>query len=110
MKFALALILIALPAAAHAQTKAPSQSLPDASEKTQCWDTLQNLAHDRRQNEGKLDSTGFYAGQHAGSSEDRKVQGPGAEPKDPTGVTVGESNQGRQQSGASVRPPGLPNC
>jgi hypothetical protein len=84
--------------------------MPDASEKTQCWDTLQNLARDQRQNEGKLGSTGTYATQHAGSSEDRKLQGPGAEPKDPTGVTVGESNQARQQTGASVRPPGLPNC
>jgi hypothetical protein len=104
--FWIASIVACLTSAADAQ----NQGLPDSSGKTLCWDTLQNVARDRYQNTGKLDATGNYAGQHIGSSEDRKVQGPGAEPKDSTGVTVGEGNAGRPMTGASVRPPGLPNC
>jgi hypothetical protein len=88
-----------LAAGAHAQTQAtppPAKSLSDQSQNAQCWDVLQNVARDKVQHKGKLEATGEYARQHSASSEDRKVQGPGAEPKDPTGVTVGESNAGQK--------------
>jgi hypothetical protein len=104
-------LLLASSAAALAQTNPPpAKSLPDSSASTQCWDVLQNVARDKFSNEGKLQATGDYARQHSSSSEDKKVQGPGAEPKDPTGVTVGESNQGKALTGSSIRPAGLPNC
>jgi hypothetical protein len=115
MKATLSAAFIFLAAGAHAQTQAtppPAKGLNDQSENAQCWDVLQNVARDKAQHEGKLQATGEYAKQHSASSEERKVQGPGAEPKDPTGVTVGESNAGQKrfESGASIRPPGLPNC
>ena len=104
-------LLLAAAFAAQAQTNPPPpNSLPDSSAGTQCWDVLQNVARDKVSNEGKLQATNEYAKQHSSSSEDRKVQGPGAEPKDPTGVTVGEGRQGRELTGSSVRPSGLPNC
>lgn len=107
----LTVLLLAASSAAEAQTSPPpAKSLPDASASTQCWDVLHNVARDKTNNEGKLQATGEYAKQHSSSSEDRKVQGPGAEPKDPTGVTVGESKQGKELTGHSVRPAGLPNC
>ena len=110
-KFALALLLLAT-ASAHAQTATTEggKGVTDTSANTQCWDVLQNVARDKPRSDGKLSATGDYDKQQSGSSEDRKVQGPGAEPKDSTGVTVGESNAAQQRSGASVRPSGLPNC
>jgi hypothetical protein len=105
-----AVVLLAALSSAQAQTSPPANSLPDPSAGTQCWDVLQNVARDKISNAGKLQATGEYAKQHSSSSEDRKVQGPGAEPKDPAGVTVGESKQGKELTGRSVRPSGLPNC
>lgn len=104
------LLLVASSLALAQTSPPPAKSLPDSSANTQCWDVLQNVARDKVNNEGKLQATGEYAKQHSSSTEDRKVQGPGAEPKDPTGVTVGESNQGKALTGSSVRPAGLPNC
>jgi hypothetical protein len=94
---------------AFAQAPTPP-GIPDASSNTQCWDTLNNMSRDKQQGAGKLPQTGDYQGTQSGSSEDRKVQGPGAEPKDETGVTTGKSVAAEQQRGHTVRPAGLPNC
>src|SRR5215218_2325887 len=96
----LTVLLLAASPSAYAQTNSPPEkSLPDASDGAQCWDVLKNIARDKVKNEGKLQATGDYAKQHSSSSEHKKVQGPGAEPKDPSGVTVGESNQGKALTG-----------
>ena len=100
---------VVLSGAAFAQGPTPP-GMPDSSGNTQCWDTLNNVSRDKRQNEGKLGATNDYQGTQSGSSEDRKVQGPGAEPKDETGVTTGKSVAAEQQRGHTVRPAGLPNC
>lgn len=107
---ACAILLCASSQAQPQSNPPPAKSPADASGNTQCWDVLQNVARDKTQNQGKLQATGEYRQQHSSSSEEKKVQGPGAEPKDPTGVTVGEGNQGKAMTGNSVRPPGLPNC
>ena len=94
-----------------AQSPAP-QGMPDSSQGTLCWDVLNNVAREKSQGAGRVQATGDNAKMHSGSSEERKVQGPGAEPKDPTGVTVGESSAGQKkvESGSAIRPSGLPNC
>jgi hypothetical protein len=84
--------------------------IPDASSSTQCWDTLNNVSRDKNQGAGKLPATGDYQGTQSGSNEDKKVQGPGAEPKDETGVTTGTSVAAEQKRSNTVRPAGLPNC
>jgi hypothetical protein len=94
---------------AFAQSATPL-GVPDASGNTQCWDTLNNVSRDRNQGAGKLPQTGDNQGMQGGSSEDKKVQGPGAEPKDETGVTTGKSISAEQKRGNTVRPAGLPNC
>jgi hypothetical protein len=89
-----------------------SPSVKDVSQNLQCWDTLHNVARDKNSGAGSVEATGQNAQMQSGSSSERKVQGPGAQPKDPTGVTVGESKAGQKlsQSGSSIRPAGLPNC
>lgn len=107
----IALVLVSsLGAGLTASTVAAQQ--PDASANTQCWDVLNNVARDKSQSAGLRQPTGDYGAMQSSSNENKKVQGPGAEPKDPTGVTVGQGNAAAQtsQSGASIRPPGLPNC
>jgi hypothetical protein len=86
--------------------------VPDSSQNTLCWDVLNNVAREKSTSAGRVQATGDNAKMHSGSSDDRKVQGPGAEPKDSTGVTVGEGNAGQKkiESGSSIRPSGLSNC
>lgn len=95
-----------------ALAQAPKDGLRDSSANELCWDVLNNVAKEKYQGAGKLEATGDYAKTQSGSSEDKKVQGPGAEPKDPTGVTVGQGNAADKKSvsGASIRPSGMPNC
>ena len=102
----------ALLAASFASIDAATAQTSSAGDETQCWDVLHNVARDKKLGAGHARATGDYDRMHSSSNEDKKVQGPGAEPKDPTGVTVGESvaGQKRSESGASIRPPGLPNC
>lgn len=100
---------LALGGLACAQAPAPT-GIPDASGNTQCWDTLNNVSRDKSQGAGKLSPTGDYAATQSGSNEAKKVQGPGAEPKDETGVTTGKSISAEQKRGHTVRPAGLPNC
>lgn len=105
----IAATVLLISADALAQNPAPP-GLKDASDNTQCWDRLNNVSREKRQNEGKLPATNDYQGTVSGSNENRKVQGPGAEPKDETGVTTGKSVAAEQQRGNTIRPPGLPNC
>lgn len=106
------LFVAALLAASFADIGVVSaQSPADSSQNTLCWDVLNHVARDKNQAAGRVQATGNNAQMYSGSSEERKVQGPGAEPKDAAGVTTGESNSGqRKRDGASLRPPGLPNC
>lgn len=105
-----AFLLAAAPALAQSTSAPPAKGVGDSSQGTLCWDVLTNVARERNEGAGRVKPSGDYAGQHSGSNENRKVQGPGAEPKDPTGVTVGESTAARQGNGGSIRPSGLPNC
>lgn len=107
---ATALILAASSALAQSTSAPPAKGIGDSSQGTLCWDVLTNVARDKNEGAGRVKATNDYAAQQSGSNEHRKVQGPGAEPKDSTGVTVGESNAGQQRNGTSVRPAGLPNC
>jgi hypothetical protein len=111
MKAAFAIAAAALLASTAAFSQGPTPSgVGDASSNTQCWDTLNNVSRDKHRGAGKLPATGDYQGTVSGSNEDRKVQGPGAEPKDETGVTIGNSVAAGQQKGHTARPSGLPNC
>jgi hypothetical protein len=87
-----------------------AQSPRDASGGSQCWDVLTNSSRDARRNAGKLKPSDNYDAMHQSSVDDNKVQGPGAEPKDNTGVTVGQHNSAQAKQGSSIRPAGLPNC
>ena len=91
---------------------AQGPGLRDASANELCWDVLNNVAKEKYPGSGKLEATGDYAKTQSGSSEDKKEQAPGAEPKDATGVTVGQGNaaERKAESGASIRPSGMPNC
>lgn len=89
---------------------AHAQSPRDASGGTQCWDVLTNTSRDVSKSAGKRKPSDNYDKMQQSSRDDNKVQGPGAEPKDNTGVTVGQHNAAKAKEGSSIRPAGLPNC
>jgi hypothetical protein len=89
---------------------ANAQSQRDASGGTQCWDVLTNMSRDVSASAGKRKPSDNYDSMQQSSSDDNKVQGPGAEPKDNTGVTVGQHKSAQAKEGSSIRPAGLPNC
>lgn len=107
-----AALLVALAVNLEVVAQSASESPRDSSANELCWDVLNNVAKEKHRGAGKLEATGDYAKTQSGSSEDKKVQGPGAEPKDATGVTIGQGNAAERKSGsgASIRPAGMPNC
>jgi hypothetical protein len=113
MKFVVsATLLVASAINCAAVAQSSSEGFRDSNANELCWDVLNNVAREKTQGAGRLKATGDYAKTQSGSSEDKKVQGPGAEPKDATGVTVGQGNasERKSESGASIRPSGIPNC
>lgn len=112
MKFIVPAALIIASTANICIALAQAPSLRDSSANELCWDVLNNVAKEKYRGAGKLEATGDDAKAQSGSNEARKVQGPGADPKDATGVTVGQGNSAEKkaESGASIRPSGMPNC